>query len=329
MKTSPVSFSPTDITADSVDVLSNVSEHAKNQLRAGSQKKMYASGNSNFLEQHYTGADCGIIQLDFYQKSPRLWKINLKEKHLALIYVMAGNLALQVNLQPSFVLKEGFCFAASLSDRYIIVHFDQPHTQLVYIYYGSKYLDHLAFINNYFVLFQKSIDTAGRGFRLFSAVRIPPEFYLQLNLVTGYTGNGTRFSIYLRARTLDILLNYLDSIGSRQENTSTSKTEQIYRLKLLIDKHEGRPLRIADLCNKSGLSRAALQKGFRQLLGLTANQYQLKVRLEKSAELLVNNPSLSVYATGLKAGFEEESSYIKAFKSRFGITPLQYRKKYR
>ncbi|WP_255570391.1 helix-turn-helix transcriptional regulator [Cohnella sp. CFH 77786] len=64
---------------------------------------------------------------------------------------------------------------------------------------------------------------------------------------------------------------------------------------------------------------------FKNHLGVTFTKYLSEVRLKKSAELLEHR-DLKVYEIAAKTGFKDEKYFHRVFKSRFGLTPDEYRK---
>jgi AraC-like DNA-binding protein len=60
---------------------------------------------------------------------------------------------------------------------------------------------------------------------------------------------------------------------------------------------------------------------------MSIKQYINKVRLERAADMLVQNEySISTIARGV--GFEDTNYFIKLFKSTYGCTPGEYRKQH-
>lgn len=63
-------------------------------------------------------------------------------------------------------------------------------------------------------------------------------------------------------------------------------------------------------------------------LGLSFSQLLQSIRLDKSCDLLINT-DMKITELCEQIGYDNESYYINIFRKTFGITPLQYRKKYR
>ncbi len=72
-------------------------------------------------------------------------------------------------------------------------------------------------------------------------------------------------------------------------------------------------------------SKFHLNRIFSSYMGESVYQYIKRVRLEKSAELLLANPKDSITDVALSCGFENSSSFAKSFKKHFKMTATQWR----
>lgn len=91
-----------------------------------------------------------------------------------------------------------------------------------------------------------------------------------------------------------------------------------------IEQHLDRPCPIQRLCDTFFVSRSSLGRLFRRHLGTTPTKYIENKRLALAKRLLEENAS--VQAVCEACGFADYSHFIALFKSRFGVTPLQYKK---
>lgn len=66
---------------------------------------------------------------------------------------------------------------------------------------------------------------------------------------------------------------------------------------------------------------------FSSYMGESVYQYIKRVRLEKSAELLLANSQKAITEVALMYGFENSSSFAKSFKSHFKMTATEWRNK--
>jgi len=91
-------------------------------------------------------------------------------------------------------------------------------------------------------------------------------------------------------------------------------------------RHLDRDLSLATLAEQSGLSPFHLQRLFRDFAGESAKQYALRLRLDRCASRLLGTAD-SVLAIALSSGFRNHETFSRAFRRRFGITPIAYRRR--
>ncbi len=91
-----------------------------------------------------------------------------------------------------------------------------------------------------------------------------------------------------------------------------------------IREHVGEQITLTSLCQRFHTNRTSLARLIKSETGMTPMQYVMEERLNQSRpELLFTLVSIQNLAE--RYGFTDENYYIRAFKKRFGQTPLQYR----
>lgn len=88
----------------------------------------------------------------------------------------------------------------------------------------------------------------------------------------------------------------------------------------------GKEITLPALCKQFNTNRTTLTDLMKAITGLSPMQYVLEERLNQSRPDLLFT-SIPVSEIAEKYGFDDTNYYIRAFKKRFGITPLQYRGK--
>ena len=66
---------------------------------------------------------------------------------------------------------------------------------------------------------------------------------------------------------------------------------------------------------------------FKQITGLTPNEFILKVKLDEAMLMLKNHPELNISEISIRLGFSSPRYFSKCFKSYFGVTPQAVRNK--
>lgn len=85
-------------------------------------------------------------------------------------------------------------------------------------------------------------------------------------------------------------------------------------------------LTLEKMAGVATISPFHFQKLFIKYVGESPKQYVLRLRLERSAHHLVLYPEQSVFEVSLQSGFSSASTFGRAFKNYFGITPDEFRK---
>lgn len=85
---------------------------------------------------------------------------------------------------------------------------------------------------------------------------------------------------------------------------------------------------IAGLAQRCGCSREHLARSVKASAGLTAVAWLRQRRVERAAQQLRTTED-DVRAIGLAAGFATQSAFYAAFRERYGMAPVQWRRRHR
>ena len=124
---------------------------------------------------------------------------------------------------------------------------------------------------------------------------------------------------YLTALIWNTVLRRNSENGSVISDAISAKEERVYDLCRYIHNHHTEKMTIDFLAKKSYLSRATLNRHFRNVMNMSVNEYINQVRCGYALELLRQGYSVKTSA-GL-SGFADQSYFIKVFKKTYGITP--------
>lgn len=81
---------------------------------------------------------------------------------------------------------------------------------------------------------------------------------------------------------------------------------------------------VDEICKEIGISRVQLYRKVKALIGFNVNDYILTVRLQK-AKYLLSNEDLTISEVSYKVGFASQAYFSTVFKSKFSLTPTEYR----
>ena len=81
---------------------------------------------------------------------------------------------------------------------------------------------------------------------------------------------------------------------------------------------------VAELAKRVNLSSSRLEHLFKEQIGAQLGDYILQYRLRTAAELL-KSTEMRIKEIAHFVGYEHSSSFIRAFKNKFGTIPGNYR----
>jgi transcriptional regulator GlxA family with amidase domain len=92
--------------------------------------------------------------------------------------------------------------------------------------------------------------------------------------------------------------------------------------------HIAEPVDVGDLARRAMMSRRTFDRRFRGVAGVSALQWLLYQRV-LLAQRLLEESELSIDEMGRRAGFRNGITLRRHFRRQVGISPLQYRMKFR
>lgn len=97
------------------------------------------------------------------------------------------------------------------------------------------------------------------------------------------------------------------------------------RVQVFVEANLDRPIRLADLARRAGLSRYHFARAFRASAGVTPRAFVERCRVDRARQL-INDPTRSLAAIAVEAGFGTQSRLTSTFKRHTGFTPGEYRR---
>ena len=130
-------------------------------------------------------------------------------------------------------------------------------------------------------------------------------------------GTDPMWSCHARSRLISVMCLAESAYQGEEEGDA----DAVIRY---IREHVERPMSVESLCRMFKTNRTTLTKTIKVATGLTPMQFVLEERLNQSRPDLLFT-ALPIGFIAMKYGFANANYYIRAFKQRFGKSPLQYR----
>lgn len=92
-----------------------------------------------------------------------------------------------------------------------------------------------------------------------------------------------------------------------------------------IEEHLSEAISLSDLAKHANFSEFHFHRLFKEYSTETLKSFITRMKLERAALFLSINQSISLTDVSLNYGYTEGSSFSRAFKNYFGISPSEYR----
>jgi len=89
-----------------------------------------------------------------------------------------------------------------------------------------------------------------------------------------------------------------------------------------IGQNFDRPFKVEDVSAACGMSRASLNRSFREITGLSPMQYQKQLRLLEARRLLIGGEH-NVSGAAFAVGYESSSQFSRDYLRHFEVSPSQ------
>lgn len=150
--------------------------------------------------------------------------------------------------------------------------------------------------------------------------------------IANLSGDGFQSNLHIHSKIYTIfalqILEYYDSLEEEEEQSILLKRELnlIHEASMMIKSDLVKFCSIQNLSEEVGLNANKLQNGFKEVHGMTVNQFIQEERLNQ-AGILIKNTDLSFSQIADRVGISSKSYFSKIFKDKYGLTPSEIRKK--
>ena len=132
-------------------------------------------------------------------------------------------------------------------------------------------------------------------------------------------------------KLLSVLYEFLgliiDTVGPKtpEEYAVNVKEHYIHQAVNFIEMNYSHSINIEDLASELNLNRKYMSKLFKEIVGVTPQNYLIRYRMERAAELM-KNTSLSIGEIAQSVGYPDQLLFSRMFKKVMGAAPREHRK---
>ena len=252
---------------------------------------------------------CGIIHTkeDYYLKRDTL-------DGMLLLVLLKGKGRFVLD-NREYLLEESSGFLIDCRNYHEL--YSDPHDPMVFCFLHFNGLQSRDYVSS---IVQKSgpLFKTGRNERILKNMR-----RIILSLKKREAGSPIICSGLIHEILTDLMLKARLDIGNSPENP-----EFVQRVLMYIEEHYFEDLSLDDLAEEGAVSKYHFTRLFRKHCGQSAYDYLLSFRLNKAKEMLLNTAE-PVGSIAERSGFRSLSHFSRSFRSREGLSPIEYRRIYR
>lgn len=231
-----------------------------------------------------------------------------------------GNIPVQkFNYNLSYVpfVNNTATFLANKSYTAFDVHFELPYLEAMANYFPSldNFLDKV--VNNQ----PAKISTRDRF--------LSPVMIEIVNAVLRCPFSNGAAGRFIESKIMELLLYALEDLSGNDPlvpiKLSAQDIECLHEAKRLITEDFQNKMSLIELSRKVYLNDFKLKKGFKYLFGTTVFEHMNNERMKQAKEMVLDKQFSFLYIS-VALGYQSESSFNKAFKKYYGVTPGYVRK---
>ncbi len=146
------------------------------------------------------------------------------------------------------------------------------------------------------------------------------------NFTSGYIEDTLHFLLGKLAVKNKELLKKISELPAAKKSTRIELFRRLSRVKDYIISCYSDNLNLSVLSRAACMNEHHLLREFKKVYGVTPHRYLTEIRLRESKKML-KVTSLPITEISARSGFEYLSSFSQLFRSKFGISPAEFRKK--
>jgi AraC-like DNA-binding protein len=258
-----------------------------------------------------------------------LWVLQLLEK-ITLLRAGSDHVQAQVALRESVHYRRGTTRVALQQGTWNLVWAPGSDAEFQF---GAKREYRFLLIEYAPELVAQALPGFPRDTSLFAETKVrllspPMQEIIQQMLAAPYAAALRRF--YFENQVRELLFHWLVTMPEPRgiEGLSAEDIGRLLKVEQLILDDLTTHHSIPELARKAHMSQFKLKSGFKKVTGMGLFERLKEARLQRAKQLLLQTDEM-VRHIYHQVGYESITGFIDAFRERFGLSPTDYRKKYR
>jgi len=135
------------------------------------------------------------------------------------------------------------------------------------------------------------------------------------------------WELLVSSRILELWPSVLSEARAEIPPVNVQSNERLQKILVYLEEHYPEKIMLQDVADEVHLCAEECTRFFKRTTGRTLFDFLIRYRLDRSLDLLVNEPGLSVSDIAFRCGFSSQSYYNICFKKFLNTTPGSYRRK--
>lgn len=115
-----------------------------------------------------------------------------------------------------------------------------------------------------------------------------------------------------------------DGTGDGHELSEQDKQFLSKTMMIVTNQIETNSVNVDDLASELAMSTSQFRRRLSAITGETPQGYITNIRMQKARHLLDTSPDMTILDVAQSCGYDDQSSFTRAFKRFFGVTPSDY-----
>jgi len=155
---------------------------------------------------------------------------------------------------------------------------------------------------------------------------LTPSMMRAADELTKFNYSGKMQETFAKVKTMELLCLAIEAMTTINYTPTTKATlgdrdiDLLHQARDILGRDYSTPPTLAELARRIGLNRNKLSQGFKALFGSGVYEYCQQLRMQKAKRLLQEN-RFSLQQVAENIGFQNQSSFTRAYKNFYGNTP--------
>ena len=218
--------------------------------------------------------------------------------------------------------REGWIMAQQIQPDLIVSDVMMPEMSGKELCYKIKTNVELSHISVVLLTAQTSVEYVVEGLMFGADDYVTKPFNVKVLLArcNNLIKNKKRLIAYYAGKT--VTESPVPEVINERDKELLAKCVSIIR-----ENFENQEFDVTALASELCMGRSKLYMQFKQITGLTPNEFILKVKLDEAMFLLKNHAEFNISEISVRLGFSSPRYFSKSFKSYFGVAPQAVRSK--